>query len=300
MDKLHETHNNEVGQTLDSVDRNSGILPHEQKSFFALTNGRLPVPTRTNGLARFSSGTTAMTESSHFALEETSRFHTALRKFGRTVTLDPDRMDPHLFTLQELPSPQAEQQYRRLAVNLITASARRQFKRILFASAHHGEGRTSVMLNLAGALARAKLRVLVVDSDFSRPSVMRLLGLDSEVGIAEVFASDRHIGEAAVTLRPLGITILGTREAVDNPAEILASAEFYEMLNLLEPEFDFVLFDSPPLLDSADANLLTRIVDTTLMVVRPNTTTAGQMGKAVALLSQEDISGVVINRTTRN
>ncbi len=299
MDKVYENINDDEVAALAGVEGSPDMLPHDQKSFFALTNGRVPVSIGKNGLTRTSAGTTAITEPKSFGLEETSSYRKALVRLGRTATLDPDRIDPHLITLQDLPSPEAEQQYRRLAINLITASARRQFKRVLFASAHHGEGRTSVMLNLAGALARAKLRVLVVDSDFSRPSVMRLLGLDSETGIAEVFASDKHIGEAAVTLRPLGITVLVTREAIDNPAEILAAAEFHEMLNLLEPEFDFVLFDSPPLLDSADANLLTRIVDTTLMVVRPNTTTSRQMGKAVALLSQEDISGVVINRTAR-
>lgn len=299
MDMFDETQNDE-SQAVVPIDENLGVLSSEQKSFYGLTNGRAPGSLSQNGLARIAAGRSAKPESSPFALEETSAFRKALRKLGQTATIDPDRIDPHLFTLQELPSPQAELQYRRLAVNLITASARHQIKRILIASAHHAEGRTSVMLNLAGSLARAKLRVLVIDSDFSRPSVMRLLGLDSKVGIAEVFTSDRHISEASVTLRPLGITALVTREAIDNPAEILASSEFHEMLNLLEPEFDFVLFDSPPLIDSADANLMTRIVDTTLMVVRPNTTTPSQMRKAISLFSKEDISGVVINRVTRN
>lgn len=299
MNKLFENITpNEINEK--SIDGNPTNLNHQQKSFFSISSPRTPAPMKKNGLARIPVTSTAMIEPGNLAIEEKSIFRKALGKYSRTETLDPDRIDPHLFTLNDLPSPKAEQQYRRLAVNIITAAARYHLKRILLVSAHHGEGRTSVMLNLAGALAQAKLRILVVDSDFSRPSVMRLLGLDSEVGIAEVFASDKHIGEAAVTLRHLGITVLVTREAVDNPAEILASSEFHEMLNLLEPEFDFVLFDSPPLLDSADANLLTQIVDTTLMVVRPNTTTAAQMGKAVALLSQEDISGVVINRTTQN
>jgi Mrp family chromosome partitioning ATPase len=56
------------------------------------------------------------------------------------------------------------------------------------------------------------------------------------------------------------------------------------------------LFDSPPLLDSADANLLTRMVDTTLLVIRPGKTSTAQMAQAVALLDREDISGVVMNR----
>jgi Mrp family chromosome partitioning ATPase len=107
------------------------------------------------------------------------------------------------------------------------------------------------------------------------------------------------MGEAAITLHPFGLTVLVTREAVDNPAEILASAEFREALNLFEQDFDFILFDSPPLLDSADANLLTRMVDTTLMVIRPGATSTSQMARAVALLDRDDISGVVLNRVPR-
>jgi capsular exopolysaccharide synthesis family protein len=289
--------NQPENSTFNSADENSSLFGQEPQAFFSLTSGSSPTTVKLNGLATVANRTNFTSGNTISKLEELSPFPQALLRGGRTVTLDPDLIDPHLFTLQELPSPQAEQQYRRLAVNLITASARRQIKRILVASAHQGEGRTGVMLNLAGALARAKLRVLVVDSDFSHPSVMRMLGLDSKVGIAEIFNQDKQINEAVVVLRPLGISVLVTRETLDNPAEILASSEFHALLNILDHEFDFVLFDSPPLLDSADANLLSRLVDTTLLVVRPNTSTAAQMGKAVALLSAEDISGVVINRT---
>ena len=271
----------------------------EQETFLPAMSGRVLEPVEKIGLKRTATNSTALAEKNRFGLDEFALSRKSLISTTRVVTLNPDRVAPHLITLQELPSPEAEQQYRRLAVGLITAALDRPFKRVLFTSAQHGEGRTSVVLNLAGTLARAKKRVLVIDTDFVRPSVMRLLGLDSEVGIAEVFTHDARLEDAAITILPLGFTVLVTREAIDSPAEILASAEFQELLNLLEQDFDFILFDSPPLLDSADANLLTRMVDTTLLVIRPGKTSTTQMAKAVAMLDREDISGVVLNRVPK-
>lgn len=272
----------------------------EQETFLPATNGRVLEPTEKVGLKRTATNpSTALAEKNRFGFDEFGLSRRSLIRTTRVVTLNPDRVAPHLITLQELPSPEAEQQYRRLAVGLITATLDRPFKRILFTSAQHGEGRTSVMLNLAGTLARAKKRVLVIDTDFVRPSVMRMLGLESGVGIAEVFTHDARLEDAAITLLPLGFTVLVTREAIDSPAEILASSQFQELLNLLDQDFDFILFDSPPLLDSADANLLTRMVDTTLLVIRPGKTSTTQMAKAVAMLDREDISGVVLNRVPK-
>lgn len=270
----------------------------EQSNHLALTNRRMMDAAERNRLNPSAFAVAALKDAERFKREENSAHHQALVRARRGVTLDPERMAASLVMLQDLPLPEVEQQYRRLAMSLITAATYRSLRRVLFVSAQHGEGRTSVMLNVAGALARAKMRVLVVDTDFLRPSVMRLLGIESETGIAEVINENRPPGEGAVLLHPFNITALVARAALDNPAEILAAPEFREILDLFEQDFDFILFDSPPLLDSADANLLMRFVDTALMVVRPDTTTAAKMAQAVSLMSREDISGVVMNRVT--
>lgn len=272
-------------------------LPNEAGVFLVRANGT--EPREKTRLQRSTANATALAEKERFGLEQSPLPRKVLVRPTRTVKLDPDRLASHLVTLQDLPMPEAEQQYRRLAINLISAAAERPFKRILFISAQHGEGRTSVMLNLAGALARAKLRVLVVDTDFMRPSVMRLLGLESEVGIAEVLTRERSAREATITLSPHNLAVMVTREAIDSPVEILGSQEFQELISLCEPDYDFILFDSPPLLDAADAHLLMRLVETSLLVIRPGATSANQMARAVAALNQEDIAGVVMNRVGR-
>lgn len=214
---------------------------------------------------------------------------------SREVTIDPTLIASPL-TAFHSPNTLAAEEYNRLAVTLIAAASERPLKRVLLASAMHGEGRTSITLNLACALAQSQRRVLVVDTDLQRPSLLRFLGLSAEVGLSDALKKGLPAGSAVVRIQPYGFDLLPTREQVKNSADLLASGSFEEMLGLFEPDYDFILFDSPPLLAVADSSLLIRHTDATVLVIRSGKTTSGQIGKAVAPLVQEKILGVVLNR----
>lgn len=96
--------------------------------------------------------------------------------------------------------------------------------------------------------------MLVVESDFLRPSALRLLGVDAKTGLAEAIAKGLAPSYAMVWLKPIGFNLLPTGSQVENSAELLASPVFEGMVQMLRLEFDFILFDSPPLLAVADAS----------------------------------------------
>lgn len=218
----------------------------------------------------------------------------SLAQPAREVELNLYHVAPNLVTLHDQ-DLKASEQYDMLALRLISATTVKAFKRLLITSAQKGEGRTSVLLNLAGALSRAGKRVLVVDTDLLQPSVIRLLGVDAEIGLAEAFGRDLPPGMAITKVLPYGFHVLPTRERVDNAVEIITSYAFREMLEILDPDYDFILFDSPPLLERADSGMLIKLADTALMVIRQGTTKASEMAKAIELLSEDDIFGVVLN-----
>jgi Mrp family chromosome partitioning ATPase len=211
------------------------------------------------------------------------------------VDLRPKRLDPGLVAFNDF-NPHDIAPYNRLAISLISAAASRKLKRVLIASAQHGDGRTTVTLNLAAALARARQRVLVVESDFLRPAALRLLGIDSAIGLAEAVAKGLAPSKAMVWLQPIGFNLLPTCAQVENSTELLASPFFEVMMRTLSPEFDFVLFDSAPLLAAADVRLLERHTDATLIVIRQGGASTSQMAKAVSILSEERLLGSVLNR----
>ena len=211
------------------------------------------------------------------------------------VDLRLKRLDPGLVAFNDF-DPHDIAPYNRLVISLISAAASRKLKRVLIVSAQHGDGRTTVTLNLAAALARARQRVLVVESDFMRPSALRLLGIDSAMGLAEAVAKGLAPSNAMVWLQPIGFNLIPTCAQVENSAELLASPFFDVMIRTLSPEFDFVLFDSAPLLAAADARMLELHTDATLLVIRQGRTSASQMAKAVSLLNEERLLGAVLNR----
>jgi capsular exopolysaccharide synthesis family protein len=218
----------------------------------------------------------------------------ALVRHTRETELTLSRLDPHLVSIHEL-DPKAATQYNKLAVSLISNQTKRMIKRVLLVSSHHGEGRTCVTLNLAAALARAKKRVLVIDSDLQRPSVSRLLGIDSEIGLVEAISHNLQPEEAVLRVLPADFHVLLTRGQVENSAELLASPQFGRLIAALDYHYDFILFDSAPLLASADASLLGLHVDATLLVVKPGNTTTSDMEKSVVQLNEESLLGVVLN-----
>jgi len=216
---------------------------------------------------------------------------------AREVTLDAARIDPHLVVFYDF-DPRAAEEYNKTAITLISAAADQPLRRVLIASAQHGEGRTCVALNLACALAQAKQRVLVIDMDLQRPSVLRLLGIEADTGIAEAVAHHLSADSATLSVMPYGFHVLPLRERVENSAEILASPDLRAMLNDCEADYDFMIFDSSPLLDSKDANLLMKLTHATVMVVRPGKTNASHLSRAIAPLPEDNVFGVVLNRAS--
>ena len=210
------------------------------------------------------------------------------------VSIDPRDIDPHLVAFHH--DRRGNEQFNKLAFSLVSKSVERSFKRVLIASANAGEGRTSVALNLACALARARQRVLLVDCDLPNPSVLKSLGARCKVGLEEALAQGPGIAGAVLRVMPYRFNILPVLRPIENPLEILAAPAFWKNLQMFDQDYDFVLFDSTPLLSAGDSNLLVRFTDTTLLVVRPGATTSTEMGKAIAPFAQEDLLGVVINR----
>ncbi|HEX8185605.1 MAG TPA: CpsD/CapB family tyrosine-protein kinase [Blastocatellia bacterium] len=211
------------------------------------------------------------------------------------VTINPGQIDPHLVSFYNF-DRDASDQYNKLALTLISRAAEQGVRRVLIASAQHGEGRTTVTLNLACALARARQRVLVVDCDLEQPSVTAKLGVNCPLEMTEAFRKGMAPGAAVLRIQPYGFNILPSSGRVENPVEILAAPGFWKMLQAFDLDHDFILFDSSPLLATGDSSLLVRFTDTTLMVVRQGYTNSTQMAKAVANFSRDDILGVVINR----
>ena len=214
---------------------------------------------------------------------------------SRAVELDQRRCDHRLTPSYECGSRISEE-FNRAAIAMISAASEHPIKKVLITAADHGSGKTLTAINLAFALASARKRVLLIDCDLERPSILRMLSLEAEIGLSEMTNPDVRPGDGAIKVMPYGVTIIPLRAPVENSAELLGNSRLLSLLDMFEADYDFMLFDSGPLLHSAGARVLARLTDRAILVISAGSITSSQLGRAIGVLNKEQILGVVLNR----
>jgi polysaccharide biosynthesis transport protein len=167
---------------------------------------------------------------------------------------------------------------------------------LLITSALPGDGKSTIALNLATALADGgKRSVLLIEADLHRPTLGLQLGLPAREGLSECLETGLHPLSAIRRIEPLGWYFLPAGQPDMNPTELLQAEAFGGVMKTVSPLFDWVLIDSPPVTPLTDALSLTRLCSATLMVAREGVTPQRTIKKAIALLGRQRVLGVVLN-----
>jgi protein-tyrosine kinase len=161
---------------------------------------------------------------------------------------------------------QCGDRFERLAELVLKAQRDQNVKVLLFTSCHRAEGRTTLMLTLARALARHPSRTVLVDGDLAGPMLARQLGLRPVAGLDDVVESGQALSEALIVASNDRLTILPMRSAVTRPRDFLASPGWTCTLARLRREYDLVLIDGGPLFTGLSAAALHRSVDAAILV----------------------------------
>lgn len=201
-------------------------------------------------------------------------------------------INPYLVLFHE-PAGYRAEQVRGLRNRLVAMNPDGEPKTLVVTSAVRGEGKTVSALNLAMAFAELeRQRVVLVDADLRRPSCERYLNLNTAAGLTDVLLGSSSVDKL---LRPAGyrnLMLLGAGTRVENPAEVLSSSRLNQLLQRLKENFQYVVIDSPPVLPSTDAGVLSAAADGTLLVVRLEHSLKKQSRDALRTLS--DMGGNVL------
>jgi polysaccharide biosynthesis transport protein len=173
-------------------------------------------------------------------------------------------------------------------------------KTILVTSAVPNEGKTTVTSNMAITMALAGARVLLADCDLRRGGVAELFKLPVSPGLTEVLKGKTHWRDAVQETATRGLDLLARGEVFDQTSEMLLSQTADEMLREMSEEYDYIIFDSAPVLVADDTGSFAPKIDTVLFVIRMSSTMARLSGKALDLLydRQVKIGGVILNRSS--
>lgn len=184
------------------------------------------------------------------------------------VVVVDESVNPYLVLFHEPAGFRAEQ-LRGLRNRLVAMNPDGEPKTLVVTSAVRGEGKTVSALNLAMAFAELERQeVVVVDADLRRPSCERYLNLNQKPGLTDVLLGNESVDKA---LRPAGyrdLVMVGAGTRVENPAEVFSSSRLDQLLQRLKERFHYVVIDTPPVLSSTDAGVLSAAADGTLLVVR--------------------------------
>jgi capsular exopolysaccharide synthesis family protein len=191
------------------------------------------------------------------------------------VLRDDELEERHRVDLES--SSRSAEAYRHLQTNLQFLDVDTPPRVLMVSSAMPSEGKTTVAVNLALALADAGQRVALIEADLRRPRVTSYLGLVNGVGLTNVLTGRVRAEEVAQPYGDGDLVVIGAGPSAPNPAQLLASGAMRALLEQLRESHDYVVLDAPPLLPVADATGLAVLADGVLLSVRHGSTTREQL-----------------------
>jgi succinoglycan biosynthesis transport protein ExoP len=164
-------------------------------------------------------------------------------------------------------------------------------------SPHAADGKSTLAANLAVSIAQSGKRTVLIDADFRRPRVHKMFPVSSEIGLASAIRGDCDLSAAIQMSGVPGLWILPCGPRPSNPAELLTSPRFQEMLQEIRSKFDFVIVDTPPVLVVTDPCVVAPRVDGVVLALRlaRNVRPSAERARDVFASLGANILGVVVN-----
>lgn len=195
------------------------------------------------------------------------------------------------------PTSPITEQYRTIRTNIQFSAVDTPIRSLMVTSAGPSEGKSTTASNLAVVFAQQGKKVLIVDADLRRPTLHFTFGFTNTIGLTNVLTRQIHINESIRTTDVENLYFMPSGPIPPNPAELLGSATMDQLISDLYEMFDLVIFDVPPVLAVADAQVLGNQVDATILVVSSGLTEREGAIKAKEILEQtkSKLLGAVLN-----
>lgn len=195
--------------------------------------------------------------------------------------------------------PSLMEQYRHLAAVLHHSQKASGTRSVMVTSALPAEGKTLTATNLALTLSQSyQRRVLLIDADLRRPRMREMFALPPSEGLTDSLTIG---GEGRLPVHQISPTlwVLTSGRPVPDPMSLLVSPAMKQLLDDARESFDWVIVDTPPIGLLSDANLLSSMIDSALIVVSAQATPYPMVQRAASIIGPRRILGVVLNRAER-
>ncbi|MDW7675417.1 MAG: CpsD/CapB family tyrosine-protein kinase [Bacillota bacterium] len=200
-----------------------------------------------------------------------------------------------LITHTDPKSPVAEA-FRTLRTNLYYSNLDQELKKVMFTSAGPGEGKSTILANLAVAVAQTGKKVLVIDADLRKPVQHKIFQISNLKGLTNLLVEEFELQQVAQATKVENLSIITSGPIPPNPSELLGSARMERFLKGIEG-FDIVFIDAPPAIAVTDPVILSSKVDGVMIVINSKTVKIEMAKHAKEQLTKANakILGVVLN-----
>jgi receptor protein-tyrosine kinase len=203
--------------------------------------------------------------------------------------------ESHLLDLNNSHETPAEE-FRTLRTRLNHLQTLQPLHSVIVTSPSPAEGKTFTAVSLALAQSHlAENSVLLGDFDLRRPIIHKLFQIERAPGLSDFLTGECDFAQALRRVDGTSLYILPAGTPVKNPLELLNMRQAKVLFEELPRSFNWAIFDTPPLLFSADANLLSTAADGTLLVIKIGSTTYDNVTRAMQSLCEDNVLGIVAN-----
>lgn len=187
----------------------------------------------------------------------------------------------------------------RMLLKTLESAGKEKPKVIVVSSVSAGEGKSSVALHLAAVAGILSRRTLIINADFRYPMYGSLLNLPVSAGLTEVITENLPWLDAVQPTEIPNLSVLASGKIPDRPSMIIETDAMASLLEAAAKHYDYVIIDSAPIKNSADAATLSQFSDGVILVVKPNSTSRDAAMQAISNLQKSGTSvlGVVMNET---
>jgi len=193
--------------------------------------------------------------------------------------------------------------FRSLRTNLVYADDNLNKKSIVVSSPSPGEGKTTIIANLATAFASMGKSTLLIDADLRKPRLHRTFDIPNEVGLSDYLIGE--VNDHNIVITPTtssNLSVITSGKIPGNPSELLGTERMFNFISSLEERWNIILIDSPPIVAVTDAMIVSKAIDGLVLVVKAGKTQLEALSHTVSIIDQigANLSGIVLNGLSRD
>lgn len=214
------------------------------------------------------------------------------------ILIDKTRVDSHIVCITD-PLSSASEQFNKLKSRILNETTKQDFlNTIMVTSSDMGEGKSFVAINLAIALSKEiDHTVLLIDADLRNPSIHKYFGMEPEFGLSDYLTGKVNLADIFIKTGLGKLVLIPAGNIVDNAAELLSSEKMKMLIRELKVRYRdrYIIFDSTPLLVTADPLMLGSYMDGIIFVIQEGRTAQKSALQSFSLMKGWNILGVVFN-----